>query len=313
MRAAHEPAPADLIVLPPTTLIICSRNRPDLLLDSVRSILEGDEVPTEMIIIDQSDTLHETLSVLKTDRACELRYCWSQTIGLSRANNLGIAQAHYDLLVFTHDDVLVAADWFGTLARALIAAGPRSIITGQVRANDERPGGFQLTIKTDEQPAIYAGRLKEDVLFPLNMAMYRSALREVGVFDVRLGPGTPFPGAEDNDLGYRLLEAGYHIIYVPQAVVYHRAWRPAEGFRRLRWNYGLARGAFYAKYLSLRDRFILRRMLSDIRLHLVLFVRRLRSDRRLAWGDAALTAGIIYGAIKWLLLLLKHRIQASDE
>ena len=299
--------------LPPTTLIICSRNRPDLLLESVRSILAGDEVPTELIIVDQSDAENKTLAALRTDRACEIRYCWSHTIGLSRANNLGIAQACHDLLVFTHDDVLVTADWFGTLSRALIAAGPRSIVTGQVRAGEERPGGFQLTIKTDEQPAIYQGRLQEDVLFPLNMALDRSALNEVGMFDVRLGPGTPFPGAEDNDLGYRLLEAGYRIIYVPQAVLYHRAWRPAEGFRRLRWNYGIARGAFYAKYFSLRDRFILRRMLSDIRLHLTLFVQRLRSDRRLAWGDAALTVGILYGALKWPLWVLVHHRQSTDE
>ena len=97
---------------------------------------------------------------------------------------------------------------------------------------------FAPSTKVDTAPAVYHGRLHEDVLYTGNMAMDRSAARAVGVFDERLGPGTSFPSAEDNDFGFRLLEAGYRIVYVPEALLYHRAWRSERDYVRLRWSYG---------------------------------------------------------------------------
>src|SRR5437867_5656517 len=91
--------------LPATSLIIPSRNRPEFLLAAVESVLQGDEVPTELIIIDQSTAQNPTLATLTTHRTCDIRYLWTQSVGLSRANNEGIAAARHDLVVFTHDDV----------------------------------------------------------------------------------------------------------------------------------------------------------------------------------------------------------------
>ncbi len=133
------------------------------------------------------------------------------------------------------------------------------------------------------------------------MAMYRSAARDIGGFDVRIGPGTAFPAAEDNDFGFRLLKAGYQIIYVPGAVIYHRSFREEKTFLPLRWNYRVGRGAFYAKYFSLKDTYLLRRMVRDVKTHILLFIFRFRTERVKALGDAALAFGIIYGAIKWLM------------
>jgi GT2 family glycosyltransferase len=289
----------------PVSLIICSRNRPDLLAESVDSILQGDHMPAELIVIDQSDVPHAALAVRSGERGCDLRYLWTRSVGLSRANNLGIAVASHSLLVFTHDDVLVSREWLGTLVDALRAAGQRAIVTGQVRPAAQTPGGFAPATMVDETPRIYQGRLDRDILYPLNMAMYRSAVDEVGGFDERLGPGTPFPGAEDSDFGFRLLEAGYRIHYVPQAILYHRAWRAAGDFLPLRWGYGHARGAFYAKYICLHDWYMLQRMTRDVAVHIALFVRRLRHERQRAWGDAVLAAGILVGASKWLLIQRK--------
>jgi GT2 family glycosyltransferase len=65
----------------------------------------------------------------------------------------------------------------------------------------------------------------KDVLWGNNIAIQRSAIVKVGAFDERFGAGSNFPSSEDNDLGFRLLEAGYRIIYMPKATLYHRAWR----------------------------------------------------------------------------------------
>ena len=100
-QSAHSP---QVQALPQTSLIICSRNRPVLLNELVDSILEGQEVPTELIVVDDSDDSNEALESRTTTRGCDIRYCWNRSRGLGRANNTGVSLARYDLLVFTQDD-----------------------------------------------------------------------------------------------------------------------------------------------------------------------------------------------------------------
>jgi GT2 family glycosyltransferase len=296
-----EPTHAETTTaLPPSSLIICSRDRPRLLVELVESILEGDQIPSEMIVVDDSETANEALARMTVHRGCDIQYRWTHSRGLSRANNVGIALARYQVLVFTQDDSLVTRTWFGSLVRALVSAGSRTVVTGRVLPMEaEVANGFAPSTVSDDAHAVYEGRPKQDVLFMQNAALYRSAVDEVGPFDERLGPGTPFPAAEDNDYGLRLLNLGYRIAYVPDAVVYHRAWRGQQDYVPLRWNYGLARGGYYAKYLSLRDRYMLRRMLSDIVGHLMHGIRRLVREPRLGYGDLVLAFGIIVGAVRW--------------
>jgi GT2 family glycosyltransferase len=288
--------------LPETSLIICSRNRPKMLAEVVASVLKGDEVPTELIIIDQSDARHPTLATLVADRACEIRYSQTESVGASQARNTGIAVAQYDLLAFTDDDVQVTSTWYGALIRALVGAGPRAVVTGRVLPGlAQKPGSFAPSTTIEEAPAVYKGRIGKDVLYTGNMAMYRSAIDEVGGFDIRLGPGALFSTAEDNDMGFRLLEAAYCIIYVPAAVLYHRAWRDERDYLPLRWSYGHGQGAYYAKHLSLTDRYMLWRMIRHVKNHAFGFAVRVRRQRRLAYGDAIYLLGFLSGATQWLL------------
>jgi hypothetical protein len=66
----------------------------------------------------------------------------------------------------------------------------------------ETSGGFSSWTKIEEAAEIYEGRVGIDVLWPGNMAMYRSAMDDIGDFDERLGAGC-FPSSEDNDFGFR--------------------------------------------------------------------------------------------------------------
>jgi GT2 family glycosyltransferase len=117
------------------------------------------------------------------------------------------------------------------------------------------------------------------------MAFHRSAHGDAGGFDVRLGPGTRFPAAEDNDFGHRLLEAGYRIVFDPEAVVYHRAWRDDRAWVPLRHGYGRGQGAFYAKHLSFEDRYMLRRMVGTLVNHVRRLPRAVLIDLRATFGE----------------------------
>ena len=286
--------------LPPSSLVICSRNRSKLLFETVESVLRGEDVPTEMIVVAQSDEPHPELPGMKTDRPCEIRYIHSKLVGAGAGRNLGIRSSRYQILLFIDDDMFVEPDWFKNLVQAVIKAGLHSVVTGQVLSGaSEVPGGEAPSIMKDLQPAAYKGRIGKDVLYTGNMGADRSVFDKVGLFDERLGPGTSFPAAEDNDLGFRLLERGYCIHYVPDAVVYHRAWRSQRESLSLEWRYGVGRGAYYAKHMNWRDPYMFSRMVRDMKGNVWTFFGHILRRRRIRFDTLFLAFGIFYGAIRW--------------
>jgi GT2 family glycosyltransferase len=286
---------------PTISVIIASRNRPRLLEDTVESVLGGTQVPDEIVIVDQSDAPHPRLSALTPDRPCTVRYFWSKTVGVSHSRNSAIRAAHGEIIACIDDDMMVDAEWLAVIRGTLVAAGPRTVVTGRVLpAAPEVPGGFVPAVRLSTASATYQGRVMVDPVAGGHMAAYRRALLEIGGFDERLGPGTSFRAAEDNDLGFRLLEAGYCTMFVPEAVVYHRAWRRHTAYFSLRWTYGVGQGAFYAKFLAWGDYHMLRRWGSEVRYYLR-HPTRLLCERRWAVGYLIYFLGTLYGAGRWVL------------
>jgi GT2 family glycosyltransferase len=153
----------------------------------------------------------------------------------------------------------------------------------------------------DPEPALYAGRLNRDVLAGGNMAIRVGTLTAVGGFDERFGPGSRYPAAEDNDLGFRLLEAGFRVDYVPAATLEHRAWRPAGDYLPLRYAYGRGKGAFYVKHARASDLHMVRRLAADL-LRRASRVPRYALHPRRAVGEIAYAAGVVRGALAWTFM-----------
>jgi GT2 family glycosyltransferase len=286
--------------LPNTSLIICSRERPQLLQDCVTSVFKGEAVPAEMLIVDDSDRENSALASMAA-LPCKVRYFWRGGRGLSSALNLAIRLASHEILVFCQDDNEVDPAWFGSITQALRESNGHALITGAVRAG-RAESRHEFVANTNPMPerAVYRGRLPRDVLYAQNMAMFKAAVKDIGLFDERLGPGTRFPASEDSDFAYRALQRGYSIVYEPSAVVRHRAWRSGEDWLRFRWDYGFARGGFYAKYMF-GDRHMLGRLWRDLRQHLVPVPGLLLHQRRKATGHLAFTGGLVLGAVWWAL------------
>ena len=285
-----------------TSLILSTRDRPAFALAAVRAVLAGHEVPTEIVVVDQSDVEHAELSAWTADARTSLRYLWRPARGLSVSRNAGIAASTGTILLFMDDDILVRPEWFGRIVASLRQAGERAVVTGRtVGGPPEVPGAFAPSLHLDPRPTVHRGRPGRDVLLPMNMALYRSAVAEVGGFDERLGVGTRFPSSEDNDFGFRLLEAGYAIVYDPEVVVVHRAWRRPGALLPLRWAYGNGQGAYYMKYWSWRDPYMVRRLGWDVGRHLKRAVRRSSTEPGAAAADLVYSLAVLTGALRWLV------------
>lgn len=292
--------------LPPATVIVPTRDRHGLAFEAVESIAQSGWQGVEIVVVDQSTSANPAFTSLAQIGRCRLTYRHSASVGLARARNEGIAAASNDLIVFTDDDVLATRDWLAVLVGSLVAEGDGAVVTGSVHAGDpEITGAFAPSTITADIRTIYAGRLTSDVLAGGNMALFRSAFDAIGHWDERLGAGTRFPAAEDNDLGLRLLEAGFRIVYEPKASVVHRAWRPKHDYFLVRWRYGRGKGGFYAKHRDLRH--IRQRARGDVLHRLGRIPGDALRARTRAVGDLLYVAGTAWGAIEWVALAERRR------
>lgn len=282
------------------TVLFRTRDRPALLDDAVRSVLGGSHVPREVLVVDQSRAPDRAaLRALDVPPGCTVRHLPSATRGLARATNVGLRAAAHELVVLMDDDMLVEQDWLERLLSGLAGAGPLVVVTGRVLPTPpDRPGLVlpYAALVQGAEPATYRGRQARDVMPGANVALRRSAILGLGGYDERLGAGTRYRSAEDNDMGLRLLEAGGEVRHVPDAVVLHRVWRRRLELLATRWAYGRGKGAFYAKHAR-GDGYVRERLTADLRLR----VRRSVRSPRSAPGDAIYVAGAVTGAVEWAL------------
>jgi len=163
-----------------------------------------------------------------------------------------------------------------------------------------------MTIKTDNQAADYAHPMHPaGFIHGANMAMPRTVVNRVGLFDPRFGAGTNFPG-EDCDYIIRAHAAGIRVQYVPDMVILHfHGRRDKATAQRLFAGYMRANGALYIKHLR-SSPLLIRHLWWDIR-H---WYREWRYGTPKFLGEAdighrQIVLGNLLGMLQFTMLLLR--------
>ncbi len=259
------------------TVCICTRNRGASIAATLQSLAASSYTDFDVLVVDQStqdDTFQAFQAVAQED--ARFSYLRSATVGLSVARNRAIGQARGPLIAFTDDDCEVSPAWLERLVAHFEQNPQVGEVCGMVQAvpYDGRAGyvpAYHVELREEVSSRWQLWRARG---MGANMAFRKAALQRVGPFDEVLGAGSPLYSGEDADMKYRMLQAGYHILNVPDAVVLHsgfRAW-DKQGKLYVRRGY-LAVGAVYMKYLRLGVGAMLPAML-----HFVLF-------ESVAWGN----------------------------
>ena len=242
MTTAPLPPPG---ASPPTaTVVVCTRDRPELLERALASLVAALPADLPVLVVDSASRTGRTREVAL---AHGVRYLRVDRPGLSVARNAGLAAAHGDVVLFTDDDCEVGPDW----APALVAgfADPRvGAVTG--RMVDEE-GERTLVSGTDHVRVFATPSSGLDAGHGASMALRRRAVLDAGGYDVLLGAGSRFPGAEDLDVFVRLVRAGWVVRSEPASRLHHRNQRVGEELVALMRAYGLGAGAMAAKLARL--------------------------------------------------------------
>jgi glycosyltransferase involved in cell wall biosynthesis len=242
------------VSLPPISVVVCTRDRPQLLSRCLDSLSRIDYPGFEVTVIDNASTDPAVKSVV--DRS-GFGYVREDRPGLDWARNRGIWESRHSLVSFIDDDAVASPQWLHGVALGFtdpeIAA-----VTGLILPNEleteaqemfERYGGMSKGFL----PAVFDPRTlttREMIAshhfgVGANMSFRRDVAIKLGAFDTALDVGTPSGGAGDIDMLHRVVSGGYCIRYEPLALIYHSHRRDSSGLeRQIRAN-----GQAYSVYL----------------------------------------------------------------
>ena len=259
------PCPSHPQSIPSLTIAICTKDRADYVARCLASLEKMEASPygpptfVEILIVDNAPSDDRTRTLAEAHSG--VRYVCESKPGLDFARNKALEEAKGELLAFLDDDVVVDRSWLAGLVEAWVENPDAGAFTGLVLPYElktkaqvlfELRGGFRKGFKKIR----YGQHLPGNRFYPCgpgifgtgaNMAFRRDVLLALGGFDEALDTGRPLPGGGDLDIYYRIIRAGYPLVYEPQYAVFHEHRRELEGLRRQYWSWGLGVMAFVVK------------------------------------------------------------------
>lgn len=250
--------------LPSVTVAVCTRDRADSVIETIASFeaLEYDG-EVEIVVVDNAPR-DDALARALDGRAQHAGVPWRRVVepvpGLSQARNRALSEARGEIVAFTDDDAVVERRWLQAIAAGFATAGDVACVTGltlpaelETRAQEwyERYGGFNKG-RGFRRAVFRAGELgRQHPLYPfpafgagVNMAFRTRVLRELGGFELALGPGRGKGGGEDTAMLAEILMGGWAIAYEPAAVVRHLHRRDEDVLHRQLRGYGIGLTAY---------------------------------------------------------------------
>jgi glycosyltransferase involved in cell wall biosynthesis len=215
------------------TVVVPTLNRGEVLVATVRDLLEQIHRPLEILVIDQSDEQDSELLKLEQVHPGVVTYRHVAFRGLPVARNYGWMNARYDAVVYVDDDVEVPDDFVrahleGLRQDSVGMVGGRIVEAWDVsngRAGPGHTGKFNSISAVANRCFDVSGFFDIDHVPGGNFSGWRDVLRGAGGFDERLGVGAAL--LEETELCLRVREAGNRVVFEGAASLMHL--RAGEG------------------------------------------------------------------------------------
>src|SRR5438477_6070956 len=224
--------PLEPTVLPKISVVICTFNRHEMLLEAIMSI-ELQDLPAqeyELIIVDNSDDLRAREQFRDgLQISCAHRCLDEARPGLSRARNIGIHAARADLVAFLDDDARACTGWLRYIIEAFARHDEAGVVGGPVRPIwGARPPAwltpqlqsFLTVVDRGDEARLLA---EAEWLSGTNIAFRTRAVTEAGLFPENLGRVRGLLlSSEELLVTKRIRDLGYTVFYDPKIEMHHR-------------------------------------------------------------------------------------------
>jgi GT2 family glycosyltransferase len=212
------------------SIIIPTRDAPDVLGRCLKSIFEKTSYPSfEVVVMDNETTDPTSLRLMKEYPVRRIPF--PNPFNFSRANNQGVAAASGELIVFLNNDTeVIAKDWLQHLA--YYAEQPDVGAAGALLAYDDRTvqhAGVALGMRGTADHTMrrfpldvdgYAGSLacarEVSAVTGACLMMRKALFEEIGGFNEHF-----FTAYQDVDVCLRLRARGLRVICTPRALLLH--------------------------------------------------------------------------------------------
>jgi len=262
------------------SVIIPTRNRYAKVRQAVESVLSGQTLPLELIVVDQSDEeiaglteevvreaarrFNFPFSLESDTRLAEypaqVRYIRTATKGAGLCRNLGALAARGEVLFFTDDDCIVSSDLIKNVEQEYqqnpeIAGMYGRVMPAQTR--EKKRDGTELSRSGLDRRVYDHPACPWQIGSGNNMSFRKAIFLACGKFDEVLTIGGPFEAFEDLDIAYRILLRGFQLSYNGQVLVYHDSPKTFAEQLRTERGYGKGAGGAMIKYMRCGDFFAL--------------------------------------------------------
>jgi len=249
------------------SVVVATYDRPTDLRNCLRLLLAQESSRRiEIVVVDNNPSSGLTAPVLA--EFPEVVLVQEPRKGLAYARNAGFAASSGDIAVATDDDVTMPPTWIEKLV-APFARSDVMVVTGNVLPLEletyaqylfEAYGGLGRGFQRFEADRHWFASFRRQAVPTWQLgatanAAFRASIfshPQIGLMDESLGPGMPSGVGEDTYLFYKVLKAGYTVVYEPAAYVWHRHRRDLEALRRQIYNYSKGHIAYHLTTL-LRD------------------------------------------------------------
>ncbi len=221
------------------SVVVITRNEEVYIKDLLDSLVTQTVLPYEIIVVDAESTDNTQ----KIVRNCMKKYnfvkLFIQKGTRGEGRNFGAAKATGDAIAFIDADCIANAFWVQELIEGMKEA--------DVVAGESKRLGYHAFSNLSRVGIIHNG---VDITYPsCNLAYSQKAFKKIKGFD------PDFKEAEEVELNFRAVDAGFKLIYRPEVIVYHRVRDSIRGFIKQSFWYGFGRKELTQKHGSLWSKY----------------------------------------------------------
>lgn len=174
----------------------------------------------DLIIIDQSDPLIQesnARAIASRNELRSVRHVRTDTRGLSRARNIGMAFILGDILAFPDDDCWYPPDLLERVSTFFETKPDCGLLSGMYTEPGLANPNFHNS--AGELHGLHGAQSVSSVTMFVQVRQVRHDLLR---FDESLGAGTETPIGEETDFAFSLLKSGIKAHYQPSMIIYHK-------------------------------------------------------------------------------------------